>query len=274
MRQPSSGRSMWLVFFAVVAGVVVVGHELTIGSGLQREKVQEAVAGFSCPDLAVEPSGGSQHRQGSVTRSALTMSPSCLLDLQRRIRRDARFRADRCNAVERCWTRKDGEASYTFTFHPTYTSFRYERNLEGQALGSGSWPTRADRLIKSSLPKSETRLNQSGMPKYLISFPSEAMRLSQEELIRAGIDSRAVIEEAKMAGVYVFAGGIDEGVAPVLVSTDGTARPETYPGVNLNGGFTVLELPTRQDAVEWARKIAVACRCSQEVREFMYDPAS
>ena len=29
-----------------------------------------------------------------------------------------------------------------------------------------------------------------------------------------------------------------------------------------------------EDAVEWARKIAVACRCSQELREFMYDPAS
>ena len=40
------------------------------------------------------------------------------------------------------------------------------------------------------------------------------------------------------------------------------------------GGFTVLELPTREDAVEWARKIAVACRCSQELREFGYDPDS
>jgi hypothetical protein len=49
---------------------------------------------------------------------------------------------------------------------------------------------------------------------------------------------------------------------------------EIYPGSELNGGFTVLELPTREDAVEWARKIAVACRCSQELREFMYDPAS
>lgn len=100
------------------------------------------------------------------------------------------------------------------------------------------------------------------------------MRLSEEDLASAGIDSRAVIEEAKAAGVYVFAGGIDEGVAPVLVSADGTVDLETYPGIHLNGGFTVLELPTPHDAVEWASKIAVACRCSQEVREFMYDPAS
>ena len=38
------------------------------------------------------------------------------------------------------------------------------------------------------------------------------------------------------------------------------------------GGFTILELPNRETAEEWARKIALACRCSQEVREFGYDP--
>jgi hypothetical protein len=36
----------------------------------------------------------------------------------------------------------------------------------------------------------------------------------------------------------------------------------------------VLELPSREDAVEWPRKIAVSCRRAQELREFMYDPAS
>ena len=117
-------------------------------------------------------------------------------------------------------------------------------------------------------------VHHTGMTKYLISFPSEAMRLSEEEFRRAGVDARAVIDEAKASGVYVFGGGINEGVAPELVSADGSVRPDTYAGSRLTGGFTVLELPTRQDAVEWARKIAVACRCSQELREFMYDPAS
>jgi hypothetical protein len=112
------------------------------------------------------------------------------------------------------------------------------------------------------------------MTKYLISFPSEAMVLTPEEFRQAGVDSRAVIEEAKSAGVYVFGGGIHEGVDAVLVAVDGSVSRETYPGSELNGGFTVLELPTREEAVEWARKIAVACRCSQELREFMYDPAS
>jgi hypothetical protein len=112
------------------------------------------------------------------------------------------------------------------------------------------------------------------MTKYLISFPSDAMQLGEEELARAGVDSRAVIEEAKAAGVYVFGGGIDEGVDPVLVAANGSVTADLYPGSDLDGGFTVLELPTRRDAEEWARRIAAACRCSQELREFMYDPAS
>lgn len=112
------------------------------------------------------------------------------------------------------------------------------------------------------------------MTKYLISFPSEAMVVADEELPEVSVDAHAVIEEAKAAGAYVFGGGIDEQVEPVLVSGDGTASTQIYPGSRMRGGFTVLELPTREDAVEWARKIAVACRCSQELREFMYDPAS
>lgn len=112
------------------------------------------------------------------------------------------------------------------------------------------------------------------MTKYLISFPSEAMVLTPEELPTVVAKSHAVIEEAKTAGVYVFGGGIAEDVEPVLVSADGSVSTEIYPGSYLKGGYTVLELPTRADAVEWARKIAVACRCAQELREFMYDPAS
>lgn len=112
------------------------------------------------------------------------------------------------------------------------------------------------------------------MTKYLISFPSEAMTVSADELTAVGDAARAVIDEAKAAGVYVFAGGIHEGIDPVLVDADGGVSPDIYPGSRLKGGFTVLELPAREAAIEWARRIAVACRCSQELRKFMYDPAS
>jgi glycosyltransferase involved in cell wall biosynthesis len=114
------------------------------------------------------------------------------------------------------------------------------------------------------------------MTKYLISFPGKgkAMRLTEEEFPIVVAESHAVIEEAKAAGVYVFGGGIAEDVAPVLVKADGSVGADIYPGSDLTGGFTVLEVPTREDAEEWARKIAAACRCPQELREFMYDPAS
>ncbi|TFB99264.1 MULTISPECIES: YciI family protein [unclassified Cryobacterium] len=112
------------------------------------------------------------------------------------------------------------------------------------------------------------------MTKYLISFPSDAMVVTDEEFPVVVADSHAVVAEAKAAGVWVFGGGIDEGVAPVLVAADGVLSAELYPGSDLTGGFTVLELPTREDAVEWARRIAVACRCAQELRAFGYDPES
>lgn len=112
------------------------------------------------------------------------------------------------------------------------------------------------------------------MSKYLISFPSDAMVVSEQEFPAVVADSHAVIEEAKAVGVYVFGGGIDEAVEPVLVAADGSVSNETYPGVRITGGFTVLELPTRDDAIEWARRIAVACRCPQELRQFGDDPAS
>jgi hypothetical protein len=113
------------------------------------------------------------------------------------------------------------------------------------------------------------------MAKYLISFPSAAMVVPDGELEAVGLDAHAVIDEAKAAGVYVFAGGIDEGVAPILVSADGALAMGGYPWApTLNGGFTVLELPSRDEAVAWAARIAKACRCDQELRVFAGDPQS
>ena len=58
------------------------------------------------------------------------------------------------------------------------------------------------------------------MTKYLISFPSEAMAVTDEEMPQVSADAHAVIEEAKAAGVYVFGGGINEQVEPVLIAGD------------------------------------------------------
>lgn len=114
------------------------------------------------------------------------------------------------------------------------------------------------------------------MNHYLISFPSSAMsHIAAADLPSVGDAARAVIREAKAAGVYVFGGGVDEAVAPALVSGEGKAAPGTYAETSrLNGGFCVLKVSTRTEAEHWAAKIAAACQCAQELREFMYDPES
>lgn len=113
------------------------------------------------------------------------------------------------------------------------------------------------------------------MAKYLVSFPAPAMNVPEQDRAEVGEASHAVIREAKRAGVYVFGGGIDESVAPLMVAADGTVTNATYPQTKeLNGGFCVLELPSREAAIEWAARIARACRCSQELRAFGFDPES
>jgi hypothetical protein len=113
------------------------------------------------------------------------------------------------------------------------------------------------------------------MTKYLISFPSAAMVIPEAEFQAVVDASHGVVQEAKDAGVWVFGGGIDESVPPVMVDGAGTVAEGTYPQTKqLEGGYTVLEVPSREEALEWAAKIAAACRCAQELRAFAYDPAS
>ena len=101
------------------------------------------------------------------------------------------------------------------------------------------------------------------------------MKVAAEDLAAVGEAAHAVMREAKAEGVYVFGGGINEDVAPLMVASDGTATNQTYPQTKeIDGGFCVLELPSREAAIKWAAKIAKACRCSQELREFGYDPES
>jgi len=111
------------------------------------------------------------------------------------------------------------------------------------------------------------------MTKYLISFPGAAMQVPDGEREAVGRAASAVIDEAKAAGVHVFAGGINADLGPALVSSDGQVAEGGYPWAPpLDGGFTVLELPSYQDAVAWAARLAAACRCAQELRAFQFDP--
>jgi len=96
-----------------------------------------------------------------------------------------------------------------------------------------------------------------------------------EDLPSVGEAAHAVIQEAKDSGVHVFGRGIEEGVAPVMVAGDETIAYEAYAQTRrFSDGLCVLELPLREAALELAAKIVAACRCAQELREFMYNPES
>ncbi len=113
------------------------------------------------------------------------------------------------------------------------------------------------------------------MPRYMISFDDGSMdHIPEADWPAVGDASHAVVREAKAAGVWIFGGGLLRQQASI-VATDGRVSkgpvPETKAVV---GGFCVLETASREDALAWAAKMARACRCSQEVREIMFDPES
>jgi hypothetical protein len=109
------------------------------------------------------------------------------------------------------------------------------------------------------------------MTRYLISFDAHAMdHIPDEDMPAVGRAAHEVVEEAMNAGVWVFGGGLETEKASV-VATNGTVTDGPYP--EAIGGLWVVDVPSREEALEWAAKTAVACRCPQEVREFMPDPA-
>ena len=111
------------------------------------------------------------------------------------------------------------------------------------------------------------------MTRYLISFNDGAMdHIPDDEMPDVGKAAHAVVQEAVDAGVWVFGVGLERQRASV-VATDGTVTDGPYPETKeVIGGFSVVDVASREEALAWAAKIAVACRCAQEVRELMPDP--
>jgi hypothetical protein len=107
------------------------------------------------------------------------------------------------------------------------------------------------------------------MTRYLISFDDGAMTFPEEELPAVAKAAHEVVQEAQDAGVWVSGGGVKGHEVTVVatngVVTDGATKKHL-------GGFAIVDVPSREEALEWAAKIAVACRCAQEVRELLHDP--
>ena len=113
------------------------------------------------------------------------------------------------------------------------------------------------------------------MPRYLISFDDGAMsHIPAGDWPAVGEASHAVVRAAKAAGVWIFGGGVLRQQA-IVVAVDGAIRLGPVPEAKaVIGGFSILEVASREEAVVWAARIAEACRCAQEVREILFDPES
>lgn len=111
------------------------------------------------------------------------------------------------------------------------------------------------------------------MTRYLISFDDGAMdHIPPEDFPAVSEAAHAVLRQAKAAGVWVHGGGLQRQTA-TLVAPDGQIRPGPPAGSKaVVGGFSIVQVPTRDEALVWAARFAAACRCTQEVREIMDDP--
>jgi hypothetical protein len=108
------------------------------------------------------------------------------------------------------------------------------------------------------------------MTQYLISFGASAMDyIPDEDMPAVAKAARAVVQEVINAGAYVSAGGFEDQPASI-VAIDGSVTDGPHP--EALGGFTIVDVHSREEALEWAAKIAVACRCAQEVRQIGSDP--
>ncbi|MGF0117293.1 YciI family protein [Promicromonospora sp. Marseille-Q5078] len=109
------------------------------------------------------------------------------------------------------------------------------------------------------------------MTRYLISFDDGAMTFPEEDLPAVGRAAHAVMQAAQEAGVWVFGGGLERQRASV-VATDGTVSDGPFPETKaVVGGFSIVDVPSREEALRWAARFAEACRCAQEVREILPD---
>jgi hypothetical protein len=85
------------------------------------------------------------------------------------------------------------------------------------------------------------------MTQYLISFGAHAMdHVPDEDAPAVARAARAAVQEAVSAGVYVSAGGLEDQPASI-VATDGAVTDGPYP--QAIGGFTLLDVPSREEAL-------------------------
>ena len=115
------------------------------------------------------------------------------------------------------------------------------------------------------------------MAEYLIYFNQQWVGDHTEEWFRSrGPLAMAVVDEMKAAGVYVFAGGLEEdGPVHSADPTSGKVVMTDGPYVETKeflGGFAVVDVADDEAARMWAGRLAQGCGWPQEVRRFGTQP--
>jgi hypothetical protein len=114
------------------------------------------------------------------------------------------------------------------------------------------------------------------MAQYLIYFNQQWVGDHTEEWFQGrAAPARAVVDEMKAAGVYVFAGGLEEPDEGAVIHhadpTSGTTVIMDGPYVETKeyiGGFALVDVVDDEAANMWAAKVAEACGWPHEVRRF------
>jgi hypothetical protein len=111
------------------------------------------------------------------------------------------------------------------------------------------------------------------MPQYLLSvYQPDGPPPASVDLDRVMRDLDAVNQELRAAGAWVFAGGLHPPSTATVVRTRGseilmTDGPFAESKEHV-GGFTIIEAPDLDAALEWGTKIARASTLPVEVRPF------
>jgi hypothetical protein len=111
------------------------------------------------------------------------------------------------------------------------------------------------------------------MTQYLVAIhhPDDFEPFSEDEATRR--DITALNDEMKAAGAVIFVGGLDRASSAksVRLQPGGKVLVTDGPYIETKehiGGFWVLEAAGLDEALEWGRKAAIACRAPVEVRPF------
>jgi len=112
------------------------------------------------------------------------------------------------------------------------------------------------------------------MTQYLLSvYQPDGPTPPPAELSRIMADVDAVNQEIKAAGAWVFAAGLQPpDTATVLRPRDGDVLATDGPfaeGKEHLGGFTIVDVPDRDAALGWGRKLSRVIGLPIEVRPFI-----